>query len=147
MKHIILLLTLLSFNSYADSLNFGLITKHNSPTACGVACNDNNQLLAYEHKNIILATFINSFDHRTYLLAKNFRITNNIGLIAGLSHGYDHDCVTFMKKDDGYCDPQAGYKKQYAPFAALLIQKNFGQFKVSWLEAGVYRSLLVGLEF
>jgi len=144
MKHFILLIALLSFNASADSISFGISTFHNDPMGCGHRCNENNHLIAFEYKSLVLATFNNSYYHQTYVIAKKFKIIKGVSLLAGVSHGYDRDCLNPLKTS---CDHDGQYNKELAPFATITIQKNIGNFQLTWLESLYMRSFLIGVRF
>jgi len=144
MKHLLLLIAILSFNASADSISFGFMTKHNEPMSCGHRCNENNQLMAFEYKSIILATFNNSYYHQTYVIAKKFKIIKGVSFLAGVSHGYDRDCFNPTKTS---CSHNGQYDKELMPFASFSIQKDIGGFQLTWLEAFYVRSFLIGVKF
>lgn len=56
--------------------------------------NENNQLYAFEYRNWLAGTFVNSFYDRTWLVGYNWRYENGrfeAGLITGVSYGYDEE--------------------------------------------------------
>jgi len=144
MKHLLLLLTVLSLNTAADSISFGAATNHNDVMMCGHKCNEDNKLIAFEYKSLVLATFDNSHYKQTYLAAKKIKLFVGVSFLAGVSHGYDRDCFNPSKTG---CQHDGQYNSEFVPFAALLIQKDFGQFKLSWLEVLYMRSFLIGVSF
>lgn len=142
MKYLILLL--ICGSAWGNSISVGVLTHHNDVMSCGIKCNEQNNLLAIEYKNSIIATFNNSYYHQTYLMARKIEINKNLSILGGISYGYDQDCLNPFKttcEDDGY------YDEQISPFVSLLIQKKINNFKLSWLEGITYRSVLIGYSF
>lgn len=131
----IIILLLFSSIAFADSINFGIYTDHSVQGDF----NEQNNLIALEVNNNVFASFINSYGDQSYILAKQLMISNNLGFIAGLSHGYNLDCVI------NYCKPIGGYKKQLLPFGSLLITYRINKYILTINESLSFRTVSIGV--
>lgn len=145
----ILLLMLVSCGTLANSINFGMWSHH---TYVDLPNENNHQLISLEINNYIVATFINSYSHRTYMFGKNFKYNDHLGLIIGLTHGYDKRCIVFEAFFQetiatGCNGKRKDYQKDINPFFSFSIEKKFGPIKLNLLEGITQRTFTVGFYF
>jgi hypothetical protein len=138
MKTLIVLL-LISSISFADSINFGVWTDH----SVAGDFNENNRLVAVEINNNVFASFINSYDRQSYIAARQFMLNENIGFMAGVSHGYDSRCFKYNYK---ICMSLDEYKKEINPYASIKLSITHGIAKITLLESIKFRTIVLGFD-
>jgi len=88
-KHILLLIALISEPLLADGVYVGGVSKH----LFQKGMNENNPLLAVEVNNYIVGGFKNSYSDFTVFAAKNFNLKTfdnfSLGVMLGVTYGYD----------------------------------------------------------
>lgn len=140
MKKLILFLIIISSPlAYSDSIHYGVFTGH---FKYNDTYNNINQMVAIETNDFIFSSFINSYHHQTYLFGKIARLTDNFGVLYGVSHGYDSGCFALSTDE---CSPET-YKKEWLPAAALKITVPIQKTEVSAIVAN-YVSLAIGFRF
>jgi hypothetical protein len=134
MKTFIALL-LFSSLSMADSINFGVLTDH----SVSGDFNEDNRLVALEVNDYVFASFINSYNHQSYIIAKQIPFNGFFGVQVGASYGYDSKCFT------KYCDSETNYNIGVNPFGSLYFKKSFGNIQITLIESIAYRTLTLGV--
>lgn len=105
------------------SIILGLATIHIG----GHNYNNDNKLIAVKYNQYVVGTMDNSYHRRSYILAKDYNINRNFGVLIGGSSGYDYDCILNMckNKDRGDDDilPVVAPYYQYKGLT-VLVQGN-----------------------
>jgi hypothetical protein len=136
---IITLLLIIPGLAYSNSLYVGLYTAHfeSNPN-----WNNNNNLIAVEFDNYLLATFKNSHGFQTYLAGREKKLNNHISAIYGVTYGYDPKCLKIVPGD---CYVGT-YAPSFLPALALKFSYDFGPANATAIVAD-YISLSIGIDF
>ncbi len=90
----------------------------------GYDLNNTHHLVAVEHRGWVAGTFVNSFDDRVYLGARDFRRDFrhlSTGIMLGLAYGYDDRDTRYSHR--GFVPGAVPYIRVRTPF---LIEPVFG---------------------
>lgn len=143
-KLILFLIICFSFSGFtrADySLSFSAWTHHSNMTDV----NNQNNMVALEFNNLIVAKFDNSYWVETYMAGKMFPlIGDNAGVILGVTYGYDSRCMFGSEEE---CPPIGFHEADFNPFASLYYSPEYRNIKLTYLEAVKYRTIAVGFTF
>ena len=95
------------------TLTIGLLTTHLFCRVCNDGFIDSNQLLAIEGETHAVATMINSYDRRSFIIARKSEPVNGFGFYFGAATGYY----------DYYADliPVAAPYYEYGNFKATMM--------------------------
>lgn len=140
MKTLLLtLLLIIPAFSYSDSLYFGVLTTHFEPNP---NWNNNNNLIAVEFDDYLLASFINSHGFQTYLAGREKRLNNYVSAIYGATYGYDPQCLKIVPGDCYSND----YNPSFLPALALKFSYDTGPVSLTAIVAD-YVNLSIGINF
>ena len=127
---------LVSSLSIADSINFGVWTDHSVKGDF----NEDNHLIALEINNYVFASFINSYNHQSYVIAKQIPFNDFFGVQVGASYGYDSKCFSV------YCDESTDYNIGLNPYASLFFKKSYKNIQIIWAESFAYRTVAISID-
>lgn len=143
MKRLILILLLIvPALSMADSINFGVYTRH---IKANDFYNNDNNLIALHIDRYYVASFTNSFGFQTYFGGLEKKLNDNVSFVYGLSYGYSRHCFLIFGGSNNACATHK-HEPDIVPLATVRLYQEVGPLVFSTMLAD-YINLSVGINF